>query len=107
MTNDELRIRVAELVGFMPHVGHEGERWISPDGKRSVTRSYGLPDYTSDLNAMHEVESLLTADQSWKYERKLREQLGTAAGMGSGVVSEWNWHATAEQRARAFVATMT
>jgi hypothetical protein len=53
-----------------------------------------LPDYLSDLNAMHEAEKVLTPEQGWEYAQNL------VVDGGRG------WFATAAQRAEAFLRTL-
>ena len=58
-----------------------------------------IPDYRSDLNAMHEVEKVLTEPQQQRYLELLFNNFGK-----NGV-----WmvcHATAAQRAEAFLRTL-
>lgn len=56
----------------------------------------GMPDYLSDLNAMHEAEKILTDQQQVDYAHALRTIVG------------WNpmWAATAAQRAEAFLRSL-
>lgn len=59
-----------------------------------------VPDYLGDLNAMHEAESALTDNQQIEYAQKLTEKF---SGFG------WRYkviHATASQRAEAFLKTI-
>jgi len=66
----------------------------------------GIPDYLNDLNAMHEAEKVLTVDQLWRMDFELAKLCGVSGGHGSGNLSEWTWHATATQRAEAFLRTI-
>lgn len=55
-------------------------------------------DYLNDLNAMHEAEASLFGRNDWsasKYEILLTR-----------MTSYWAWHATASQRAEAFLRTI-
>lgn len=64
-----------------------------------------LPEYTYDLNAMHEAEETLTKKQHWQYITHLVELTGaewTDAYEEVMVVA----HATAAQRAEAFLKTV-
>ena len=126
MTNNELRIRVAELSGrsgcgyrhqngsinndgcFVP----VGETEFSREGHGYMTDDTGalVPDYPNDLNAMHEAEKTLTGnldadDGTWKvYLSKLADVLtrdDQVRSLRRGFVQ-----ATARQRAEAFVLTM-
>lgn len=51
-------------------------------------------DYCSDLNAMHEAEKVLTKEHCDSYEHRL------------GMTVNRPWHATARQRAEAFLRTL-
>ena len=67
----------------------KGGHWFRPEN---------LPSYLSDLNAMHEAEKVLFARNDWSgcdYEQALND-----------MTSSWCWHATAAQRAEAFLRTI-
>lgn len=64
---------------------------------RVITEPAPLPDYLNDLNAMHEAEKVLTEDQARNYSELLR---------GFQVVHFGAIHATASQRAEAFLRTL-
>ena len=72
---------------------------IRPTGEL-VTHS-SIPDYLSDLNAMHEAEKVLTHDQHIDY----MEWLGLCSDDYGHKV--WNYvHATAAERCEAFLRTL-
>lgn len=80
----------AERWGDKPHE----ISWITPQ------QTYGhCPDYLSDLNAMHEAEKVLTDEQDILYFDELA--LMTCGNTGSFLI-----HATAAQRAEAFLRTI-
>jgi len=99
MTDEQLRIRVAELTNWEPeivdvcyavgHIHHELSE---------------MPDYPGDLNAMHEAEKAMTEEQGFLYAGLLTDTMD----------GPWMDHkrrlecatATARQRAEAFVAVM-
>lgn len=58
------------------------------------------PDYCNDLNAMHEAEKVLTDEQCVFVRVHLRERLENYPA------SRYMWHATARQRAEAFLRTL-
>ena len=79
MTNDEIRVKVAELCGWTFEPSRERQKrgyLISPKFKEKVTLwkdgqlggGDALPNYPEDLNACAEMESTLKDDQ---YERYL------------------------------------
>ena len=57
-------------------------------------------DYCINLNAMHEAEKMLTDEQCVFIRVHLRERLEPHAA------SRYTWHATARQRAEAFLRTL-
>jgi hypothetical protein len=116
MTDQELRIKVAELVGLTDirmgmyeeceHCSPLQETLICTD---SVGYRIPVPAYEEDLNAMHEAEEQSTIFQSWRdTERWLR--FLSLATIGRACESEpdcaFVLRATARQRAEAFVKAM-
>lgn len=109
------RIAIAEACGFTRcHYGVEGgigcwdsgpEYWQGLKGKRFQA----LPDYLSDLNAMHEAEKVLAEDHfkrtdyTWELQKIV---LGDNAQEVRGAATFQIIHATAAQRAEAFLRTI-
>ena len=112
MTHNEQRIAIAKVCGWTAEqdsngwwrarhklTGNAVELWLS---ERNVW-SVGIPDYLGDLNAMHEAEQVLFCDK-WKwlaYVNNLNEM--------PSLQDEWlcvSIHATAPQRAQAFLRTL-
>lgn len=99
MSPEAQRIAIAEACGY--EIGDMSSIRAKPmpsivgkDGKHWQPHEYAkLPDYPSDLNAMHEAEKVLTLDQYYKYSGRL---LGKIGGLS----------ATAAQRAEAFLRTL-
>lgn len=104
LSDDELSIKVAEFCGWwwlQDAKGHK--RWLHPEHKE---RSDGIlydedgkpmPNYPQDLNAMHVAEKLIKPnDRTWAW---YLHWLGIVADCGAV-------HATARQKAEAFVLTM-
>jgi hypothetical protein len=65
MNDEEINRAIAEHFGWRLIPCHDdgfekatGERWLDPDGDIGLTP----PDYSSDLNAMHEAEKALDVD---------------------------------------------
>lgn len=58
-----------------------------------ITR--GVPDFTGDLNEIHEAEKTLTDDQMWIMARKIELN-----------EDRWYFHASARERAEAFLRTL-
>ena len=111
MTPEQQRIKIAEACGFT--IGtKETSTWsilkngrfhTCFSGKRLVTATLAdglkcLPDYLSDLNAMHEAEKVLDI----VVERgEYREYLSFITGSEVEMI-----YATASQRAEAFLRTL-
>jgi hypothetical protein len=115
MTDEELRVKVAELCGWR-HVQWDGEdvpedwAWFPPGIPSHPVVFMSVPHYESDLNAMHEAEKLLTTfthRRDWQFA--MCEILGVPRATELSGAAETNWlffHATARQRALAFVKVM-
>lgn len=76
MTDEQINWAITEAIGADPH-------WKC------------ARDYCADLNAMHEAEKVLTELQCGFFRTHLRERL-----------ENYIWHATARQRAEAFLRTL-
>ena len=73
---------------------------MNPEQQRiAIAQAVGKDaDYLNDLNAMREAEASLFGTNYWvacKYERLITRMTGS-----------WAWHATASQRAEAFLRTI-
>ena len=99
MTDNELRLAVAEAVGWTEIKRHSG----SHVGLHPETKICGfIPDFASDLNAMHKAVAGLNEPQRHAYAVLLANEffpLGWRDWRDSFALSE----ATARQRALAFV----
>ena len=91
MTPEQQRIAIAEACGWKPD--KRGLGWLSPHGYYASE-----PDYLNDLNAMHEAEKLLVRLQWVSYLRRLQTLCDESV--------TWPIHATASQRAEAFLRTI-
>lgn len=102
MTNDEIRIAVAEELGWelAPIAQNKLQKTWQRNG---VTQE--LPDFPNDLNACHEMEKTLEDPEI--HRERYRLELNLACGFGrSWKDSECNpeiAHATARQRCEAFL----
>ena len=115
MKPEAQRIAIAEACGWVHHpieaVGaqaqiFDGRVWFRHPNSNTIACPRDLPDYLSDLNAMHEAELTLTEDFREEYLYQL------------GIVAKTNTHsdymknlwlgttATASQRAEAFLRTL-
>jgi hypothetical protein len=101
VTPEQQRIAIAEACGWRqstakhPKSGNIVEIWT--DGKRDWSHTQKIPDYLNDLNAMHEVEKVLTDEQ----QRTYAAELGRSYDGSFLHVS-----APAAQRAEAFLRTI-
>ena len=112
MTNEQINIAIAEACGWKHIIAIRGtlRGWKTDSEKED---SQVLPDYSNDLNAMHEAEKVLiltlrrtdlpryvAENDANEYLHNLRHVLG----YGDGDLHEI--HATAAQRAEAFLRTI-
>lgn len=109
MKPEEQRIAIAEYCGFHHcHISSIPNRYFNwahrndslwTDWKRNdqegvACPTHDLPDYLNDLNAMHEAEKLFTQNErSAEYVHHLNSMCCI-------------WHATAAQKAKAFLLTL-
>lgn len=119
MTNKQINIAIAEACGWTDcGVLDDGRSFGLPTGVTSINGRYSpIPDYCNDLNAMHEAERALNIDEEYDYGEELaamiRRPENTLAGVSEDTVFPLNgWgfysvaHATARQRAEAFLRTV-
>ena len=100
MTDEQINIAIAEACG---RVRRPDGYWF-PLG--STVGSAGIPNYCNDLNAMHEAEKTI-AENKWSL---YRDNLRDAVLGPIRTVHEWcksDLHATARQRAEAFLRTLS
>jgi hypothetical protein len=90
MSGKEINIAIAKILGW---IQSECGNWII---RGVVVKAIVPPNYCNDLNAMHEAEKVLTANQFDKYCYRL----DAVGGMRHCT------HATAAQRAEAFLKTL-
>lgn len=119
LSNDEKRIKVAELCGWkIEDTNGSPYSWVSPTVEYKV--EFGLfldqdadnivPDYLNDLNAMHEAEMLIPIDSLLEWCGNLAKVCTPSIILETmGDVIERTVHtnrASAAERAEAFVLTM-
>jgi hypothetical protein len=95
MTQEEQRIAIAEACGWKT-------------GYRDPEAWHPLPDYLNDLNAMHEAEKVLGILERGTYQNILGSACGGIREDDGGhfVSHRESIHATASQRAEAFLRTI-
>jgi hypothetical protein len=91
MNPEQQRVAIAEACGKW-HSGWPHEYMNQADRLRHI------PNYLNDLNAMHEAEKLLVRLQWVSYLRRLQTLCDESV--------TWPIHATATQRAEAFLRTI-
>ena len=119
MTNEERRIAIAELCGWIIDEGNPkytfGPYWYK--NGMSAGTPYDLPDYVHDLNAMHEAEKVLgdidktgngpsRESSNWYTYRCCLDHICADKHPNKGPYYPII-HAAAEERAEAFYKTMS
>jgi hypothetical protein len=96
MTDEQINAAIAEVCGWK-----EVEPWLNGDRCFELNQSVcgyrieDLPDYCTDLNAMHEAEMVLRNGRNYEYLHQLER-----------VTPSYMVYATARQRAEAFLKTV-
>lgn len=105
MKPEAQRIAIAQACGWklvMDNPLYE-PYWEDPKGNKiGVSCGMRCPDYLNDLNAMHEAENSLSHIEQCQFA----EQLFRAMVGEHGVSDFMKIHATAAQRAEAFLRTI-
>lgn len=96
MNDNEINIAIAEAVKWKPSVD-SGICW-DDNGKPIVSP----PSYSTELNAMHAAEKVLKPKEWGAYTRTLNELIS----QGDKGIMQAICHATARQRAEAFLRTL-
>jgi len=102
MSPEEQQIAILKAMGWT-----EDEPWL--DGRRCFVRADSnsgwdfndLPDYINDLNAMHEAEKILNTPIHMQ-----KNAWNNYKGILEDVTKGSSFHATASQRAEAFLKTI-
>lgn len=104
MTDEQINIAIAESLGWKLLANN---RWTKPCGIYA-----DLPNYTSDLNVMHEAEKVLAPEQWLVYHGHLADATGFSYDdTMSTKEAETEWmhrvcHAPARQRCEAYLRTI-
>jgi hypothetical protein len=99
MTAEAQRIAIAEVCGYIRGTHSLGFEVWRKDGY--FCRALTLPDYLNDLNAMHGAEKVLNREQENQFCVHLNYAVGNVDVEYFDVI-----HATAAQRAEAFLRTL-
>lgn len=106
MNPEQQRIKIAEACGWtnislMPYGSGSGA-YLVPKGYKNGIGPTIVPHYLKDLNAMHEAEKVLTEQQAKEYRWKLQQGFLPSTQMAQELLC----HATAAERAEAFLRTL-
>lgn len=100
MTLEQQRIAIAEACGWRLYGSKRfGVTDAFPSGPPQE-----IHDYLNDLNAMHEAEKKLSPKDCYIYNANLCKLMGDWTPQSSA--PNWVFHATAAQRAEAFLRTL-
>lgn len=99
MTDEQINRAIAEACGWIFVIRDE---WESPSG--DLLPSCSIPHYCSDLNAMHEAEKVLT-EVNWFYYTSELARIVRLPNQPEVQIKQ-SIHATARQRAKAFLRTL-
>lgn len=109
MTDNEINEAIAQASGWTEihdsGVWHHHKLWGYPrlkPGQGGNSYHY-LPDYCTDLNAMHEAEKVLSPQQEKDYFANIKEIVGD--NIWYRTVGK-TYRATARERAEAFLRTL-
>jgi len=134
MSDEELKLEVAQLAGvadqwvimkrgyfYLPKgngytlniyeawvvTEAEADKHVYPHDEQVTKHRAPLPDYPHDLNAVHEVEELLTTEQMFVYALKLRDEILELHDDWITFTMAQVIHATARQRCEALVLCLS
>ncbi len=104
MSKPSLSKQIALSLGwrYSPNGDWRGCYWIQPDGEYVCT----FPDFSRNLNALHEARKKLSRTQLYAYGCALHIILVKSMvnkGQDFHLNPRWIWDATAEEHAQAFL----
>lgn len=119
MTEEEINVAICRHFGWRfkgdPEFDAYTEGWATPESFAALPSAdlsqkhipnlvsrHSIPKYAADLNAMHEAEKALTPSRCETYEAWLMDFNAS----GGNPCKYYRWHATARQRAEAFLRTV-
>ncbi len=116
MNHEQMRVAIAKACGWTVKYRKDGIEWtalVSPEAEvidttsgRAELSNFGcVPNYLNDLNAMHEAEKVLGAQQKADFRDHLTDIL-TSEGLTEDDARDASVHATALQRAEALCKTL-
>ena len=90
-----------------PECIHQGIEPAPDDMQKREFWASGVPNHLNDLNAMHEAERIVYQTQSADWAGRYNQALCDVADRATDTLEyNWEWHATAAQRAEAFLRTI-
>jgi hypothetical protein len=106
MTDQEINVAIAEACGW-----ERTEKWTSGWMKRSSEWPEGfpgaIPNYCTDLNAIHKAEQTLNSSLVRRYNDELAKTCKVLESIFAKTGPQgWVFHATARQRAEALLRTI-
>lgn len=111
-TKDEIRIKIAEYLGWTKIYLYEDKYGDILTGKppadwpKRHPYDKTVPGFPWSLDAMFWAEEKLTKEQCKKFHDHLREGVESPQDAKCNA-QRWTWHSTAHQRAYAFVLTIS
>ena len=113
MNPEQQRIAIAKACGWTAQEAKD-RFWRAVDAAGDMTHELwmcernvwfaGIPDYLNDLNAMREAEQVLSDNNQMKFRGELVDMMRPKYGFESACLLAI--HATAAQRAEAFLRTL-
>ena len=102
MTDEQINAAIAEACGWKA----KGKNWLTPNG--TPVFASDVPNYCADLNEMHEAEKVLDYERAESFADIM---YNLCADQNSQLENPMPWrfavcHATARQRAEAFLRTL-
>jgi hypothetical protein len=98
MTDEQMRVAIAEACGWKDPTCEVMDMQINPDGKLWTA----IPDYPNDLNAMHEA----IMAQPVKIRMSINDKLMHMLNPEAPYLLDKTINATARQRSEAFLRTL-
>jgi hypothetical protein len=98
MTNEQINAAIAKAAGWKG----------CPECNDPICEDNFIPNYCADLNAMHEVENVFNYEQCENFSNNVAD-IVHAANREKDYRFPWHFariHATARQRAEAFLRTL-
>jgi hypothetical protein len=103
MTHEQINRAIAEACGWGNFGRCSEDCCVMGDAPQGVRMK--IPNFFTDLNAMHEAEKVLTEEQCDAYGMKITLVMSDNA-RSPHVKDYCDWHAAAHQRAEAFLKTI-